>query len=183
MSNVDENHIDPITIKRLLADGIKVHSSATGRVGDVKDVANNGAITIYGKARGEHFVTFFDRGDLVELKQRSEKEFWIVNITRAVPQIDLFTNETDADRLFREFDERNPAVYTELVRLARELRTAGHKKIGIQMLIEVIRWKSMLKTAGDDFKINNNYAGRYARKIMTENNDLDGLFEIRGLRS
>lgn len=180
---IDEDHIDPLVIKRLLDEGKHVHSSAMGRVGDVKSVDNAGAVTIFSKSRMEHFVTWFHKGDFVEIKQKDANNFVIVNLVREIPQIDLFMQETEADRRFREFDERNPAVFKELVRLTYELKNAGHSKIGIQMLFEVIRWKSMLATDGDEFKMNNNYAGRYARKIMSKHPDLDQMFETRGLRS
>jgi len=36
---------------------------------------------------------------------------------------------------------------------------------------------------GDGFKINNDYNSRYARMVMAENADLDGLFETRELKA
>lgn len=98
-------------------------------------------------------------------------------------QPSIFTNETEADKRFREFDEKNPHVYKQLVKMTRDLKAQGHKKIGMQMLFEVIRWRSMMKTTDTDFKMNNNYAGRYARKVMSENSDLDGMFELRTLKT
>lgn len=98
-------------------------------------------------------------------------------------QASLFDRESAADQKFREFDEKNPHVYTQLVKLTKDLRARGHRKIGMQMLFEVIRWRSMLRTEGDPFKMNNNYAGRYARKVMAEYPELDGIFETRTLRS
>jgi hypothetical protein len=44
----------------------------------------------------------------------------------------------------------------------------------------VLRWNSHLNpdhTGG--YKLNNNYRALYARKIMEQEPDLDGLFEIR----
>ncbi len=181
---IDDNHIDPITIKRLLDEGYKVHSSAVGRVGNVIMVDNNGGVLIR-DSKLYDFITRFDKGDFVELTEhKTDKKLMVIrNIVREAPQVDLFTAQTDADRRFDEFHKRNPHVYKELVRLARELHNVGHKKIGIQMLIEVIRWKSMIQTRDDDFKINNNFGSRYARKIMSENTDLNEIFDTRGLRS
>lgn len=182
--SIDENHIDPLTIKRLLDEGYKVHSSAQGRVGDVKHVNADGSV-ILRDSKNYDYVTRFDRGEHVEIVPHStDKKLMIIRgIVREVPQVDLFTAQTDADRRFEDFDKRNPQVYKQLVKLARELHHRGHKKIGIQMLIEVVRWQSLIRTEGDDFKINNNFGARYARKIMTENSDLDGIFDTRGLRS
>lgn len=184
MTSIDENHIDPITIRRLISDGYRVRSSATGRVGEIKHVNGDGSVILRDN-KNYDYVTRFDRGDHVEIvPHKTDKKLMVIrNIVREAPQYDLFTAETDADRRFNEFDSRNPQVYKELVRLARQLHAAGHNKIGIQMLIEVIRWQSMLRTTGDDFKINNNFGSRYARKIMAENSDLDGIFDTRGMRS
>jgi hypothetical protein len=91
--------------------------------------------------------------------------------------------ETAAEQRFREFDEKNPAVYKNIIRLTRDLLARGHKRVGMQMIFEVIRWQSMLRTEGDQFKMNNNYASRYARKAMEEFPEFDGVFEIRKLQS
>lgn len=91
--------------------------------------------------------------------------------------------KSQLEEKFQEFHAKNPHVYDNLVRLAEDLKARGHRKIGIQMLFEVIRWQSMLKTTDKDFKLNNNYAAYYARLIMDRNVHLDGFFEIRELRS
>ncbi len=36
---------------------------------------------------------------------------------------------------------------------------------------------------GEDFKINDHYLSRYARKLMEEHPELDGLFELRELKA
>lgn len=84
---------------------------------------------------------------------------------------------------FREFHYKNPQVCTSLIRLARELKGKGHRKIGIGMLFEVIRWQTMLQTTGDPYKLNNSYRSRYARMIMDSTPDLEGIFDLRELRS
>ncbi len=98
-------------------------------------------------------------------------------------QVDLFTGHTPAEKKFLEFHEANPNVYKQLVGMAKQLKAQGHARAGIQMLFEVLRWKTMLKTTDSDFKINNNYAGRYSRMIMEEYPELDGFFEIRQLKT
>lgn len=83
---------------------------------------------------------------------------------------------------FREFDDANPQVYDELVRLARlwkERRGTAH--LGIKTIYEVCRWNLALSTAGDPFKLNNNYTALYARKIMKHEEDLAEMFFTRKL--
>lgn len=96
--------------------------------------------------------------------------------------LDIFEPVTLEGR-FQKFHRQNPEVYQRLLEMARELKDFGHKKIGIQMLFEVLRWETMMQTTGDKYKINNSYASRYARLIMDQEPDLEGIFEVRGLKS
>lgn len=89
----------------------------------------------------------------------------------------------DTDERFAEFHSANPAVYAELVRLARELRASGHRRLGIRMLWEVLRWQRMLdiEAGVSPYKLNDHYVPYYARLIMATEPDLVGIFEIRAL--
>jgi hypothetical protein len=89
------------------------------------------------------------------------------------------------ERNFREFHATNPEVFRRLVSLTFELKHRGHQKVGIGMLFEVLRWQHMMETVDrhSDFKLNNNYRAYYARLIMENYPTLDGIFEIRELRS
>lgn len=97
----------------------------------------------------------------------------------------LFEIETEIEIRFREFHRDHPQVYRALVRLAREWMSAGHAKLGIATLFEKLRWE--WHVAGlmdrDGYKLNNNYRAQYARLIMAQEPDLDGLFETRALAS
>jgi hypothetical protein len=84
---------------------------------------------------------------------------------------------------FIRFHRANPWVYDALVTLARDLVHRGHRRVGIGMLFEVLRWQYQMRTVGDDFKLNNNFRSRYARLIMGSEPDLADVFETRELRS
>ncbi len=85
---------------------------------------------------------------------------------------------------FEAFDLANPIVFLTLVNLARMAQARGRRKLGIGALWERMRWELVVETnGGDDFKLNNNYRSRYARKILAECPDLDGIFETRELKS
>lgn len=89
--------------------------------------------------------------------------------------------EPNTDKPFAKFHEANPHVYTELVKLARLLKSKGHRKIGIAMLFEQLRWQYALATSDmSGYKLNNNYRAYYARMIMERESDLNGFFEVRG---
>jgi len=82
---------------------------------------------------------------------------------------------------FLRFHRENPHVYDELVKLALRARRRGVKRIGIGMLFEVLRWGHAMRTAGDDFRLNNNYRSYYARLLMRNEPELVGAFELRAL--
>jgi hypothetical protein len=87
---------------------------------------------------------------------------------------------------FVEFHWKHPSVYVGLVRLAREGRRRGRTKLGIGQLFEVLRWEWMIEGLPDNheqYKLNNNYRSRYARLIMGNEVDLEGIFDVRELKS
>lgn len=86
------------------------------------------------------------------------------------------------DRQFRIFHNNNPHIYDELVKLAREAKQAGRDKFSINMLFEVVRWNRFIQTNDSSYKMNNNHRSRYARLIMENEKDLEGLFNLRELK-
>lgn len=85
---------------------------------------------------------------------------------------------------FLLFHSRNPHIYKKLVSYARYVRKKGISRIGMRLLFERVRWDYTIETnrKNEKFKINNNYAPYYARMIMENNPDLDGLFELRKIK-
>jgi len=94
----------------------------------------------------------------------------------------LMSSRDPIEEKFRVFHKENPDVYDELVRLARRVRGAGRSRYGIATLFEVMRYRRDIKTTGDVFKLNNNFRALYARKLMSENPELRGLFSTRRRR-
>ena len=92
-------------------------------------------------------------------------------------------HDTTIRERFETFHSEHPEVYRQLVRLAREWVSVGHRKLGIATLFERLRWEwhvaGLIDT--DGYKLNNTYRAQYARLIMAEHPDLDGLFETRRL--
>lgn len=86
---------------------------------------------------------------------------------------------SNLERQFLRFHELNPHVYNMIVKIAFELKRRGIKKTGISMIFERMRWLWALQTRGDDYKLNNSYRAFYARKVMAENPELDGMFQTR----
>lgn len=81
---------------------------------------------------------------------------------------------------FTQFHASNPAVYTTLVRLAREwVQRTGRHKLGIATLFERARWELVITTNDPEFRLNNSYRAWYARLIMRQEPDLAALFDLR----
>ena len=79
----------------------------------------------------------------------------------------------------RDFDRQNPDFYKILNRLVADAKKAGINKYGIKGLFEVMRWHYQIEKRNGDFKVNNNYAPYFARKLMAQFDGLDGFFDIR----
>ncbi len=89
------------------------------------------------------------------------------------------------DQRFREFHDDNPQAYIELAAMARPLKARGYHRIGIELLFAAYRWNRMMRTTADEyqFKLNDHFTSRYARLIMTHEEDLAGFFHTRTLRT
>ncbi len=84
---------------------------------------------------------------------------------------------------FKRFHAENPHVYEMLVKLARRWKRRNPNRCGIGMLFETARWYLHLQGEGEPMHLNNNYRAFYARLIMDQELDLDGIFEIRRQRT
>lgn len=84
---------------------------------------------------------------------------------------------------FEAFDRDHPEVYEKIVSLIRQLQRRGFQRYGIKSLFEQVRWHFRVERGDEEFKLNNNYHSRYARKIIREHPDLDGFFELRELKA
>lgn len=85
---------------------------------------------------------------------------------------------------FEEFDAAHPDVYVLFRRFALELIAVGRRRIGAKLLIERIRWHYVTSSAGSgEFKINNVFSSRYARKLIAERPEFADVFEVRQLQA
>lgn len=96
-------------------------------------------------------------------------------------------SERSIQQRFLEFHRANPQVYEKLVEIARAAKSRGRTRLGINMLWEVLRWNVVVvrtvPNLDDDFKLNDHFASRYVRLIVTQEPDLADMFELRNLRS
>ena len=108
-----------------------------------------------------------------------------VTLTEAIRIAEERANEDKLDARFERFHADNPHVYRALVKLAREWRAKNPgKPCGVKMLWEVLRWQMMMTTeTSEEFRLNNSFTSRYARRIHAQESDLADFFETRELRS
>jgi len=76
-------------------------------------------------------------------------------------------------------------VYDEIVKMARELAVRGHRRIGMRMIWEVLRWRHLMGTfdPSSSFRLNDHYPSRYARLVASHHPDLGDRLELRQLRA
>jgi hypothetical protein len=85
---------------------------------------------------------------------------------------------------FEAFHANHPEVYRAIVKLAFDLKTRGFRRYGLKSLFERVRWHFQIDLdLGEEWKLNNNYTSRYARKLMAEFPELEGFFEVRELKA
>jgi len=84
---------------------------------------------------------------------------------------------------YEAFHKRHPEVLVQLVAFTFEVYRKGFQHYGIRTIWERMRWHFQIdKDQGEEFKLNDHYVSRYARRIMQDYPELDGFFEIRRLR-
>jgi hypothetical protein len=79
----------------------------------------------------------------------------------------------------------NPQIYPLFLQFAREVR-ARRRHYSIDAITQRVRWHVNIETRGDDaadFKINDHFRSRLARKLMMENPELADMFELRRIRT
>ena len=92
-------------------------------------------------------------------------------------------------QLDAEFDQwlaDNPHIYEKFRMLAVKIKAKGFNRWGAKALWEVLRYEMALTTTANvrDYKLNNNYTSRLARKLMNEYpEDFGDFFEVRQLKT
>ena len=89
---------------------------------------------------------------------------------------------TSIQSRFERFDRENPQVYAKFKEYAGRLLCTGRHRFGAKLIIERIRWDYAIETNARDFKINNDFPSRYARKLIAEKSEFQGKFELRRIR-
>ncbi len=86
---------------------------------------------------------------------------------------------------FNEFDEAHPRVYALFCELVDQLQAAGNRHYSADAILHRIRWECTVNPdcEFDGFKINNNFASRYARKWLGDQYETSDFFATRELKT
>ena len=87
---------------------------------------------------------------------------------------------------FDRFVADNPEVYEKFRMIAVKLKAKGFTRWGAKAIWEVLRYELAVSTTANvkDYKLNNNYTSRMARKLMNEEpEDFGDFFELRKLKT
>ena len=87
---------------------------------------------------------------------------------------------------FLAYHEANPRVYELVKRFASEAIAARHRRFGIAMIWERVRWEVMVKRTAPIVKMPNNHRAYYARLWLEDHpeyNGKDPFFRTCELRS
>jgi hypothetical protein len=76
----------------------------------------------------------------------------------------------------------NPHVYERFRAAALALKAEGRKRFGSKAIWERIRWETMVQTTGSEFKLDNTWTSRMARKLLADCPELVGFLETRRLQ-
>lgn len=89
---------------------------------------------------------------------------------------------TSIQSRFEVFDRENPQVYAKFKEYSGQLLCTGRRRFSANFIIGRIRWDYAIETNAADFKINNDFPSRYARKLIAEKPEFQGKFELRRIR-
>jgi len=78
-----------------------------------------------------------------------------------------------------KYHAENPHIYNMFIKFTMSALYKGHKYIGAKMIIERIRWESLIEANNDKFKINNNMAPFYSRLFMKQYPMYKDIFRLR----
>ncbi len=78
---------------------------------------------------------------------------------------------------FLDFHRKNPHVYEEFVKKAKEIKERGHKNFSAQHIVYHLRTMQALKTLNVTYKISNNFTKMLAKVAANEFRELQGFFK------
>lgn len=85
---------------------------------------------------------------------------------------------------FLKYDSENPKVYEYFCKYAQQVLDKGIRKYSSKLILGRVRWHLSFDLKGEyEYKINDAFTSRYARKFAFDHPEHENFFNFRGLRS
>lgn len=110
--------------------------------------------------------------------ERLQHEFDLAGSDLAVARESAERWRDYPDGFFRWLDN-NRAIWRQFVECAREVKKSGRRHFSARVIMENIRWNTLLRDKDVTFKVNNNYTPGLARLAMRVYPELEGMFDLR----
>ena len=83
---------------------------------------------------------------------------------------------------FRKFHFANPHIYQTFSIYSWDAANVGHKVFSHWLIMNRIRWDSLIQTDGEKYKIPNEFIAFYARMFMIRHPQLGAFFKIKRMK-
>lgn len=81
-----------------------------------------------------------------------------------------------------EWHKANPEFYELFEKFTLEAIDKGHTRLSAWLIVNRIRWETMIVTKGDDYKVSNDYIAYFSRLFMHYHPEYDGFFKTKELK-
>ena len=78
--------------------------------------------------------------------------------------------------------KQNPEFYKLFERFTFQAIERGHSRLSAWLIVNRIRWETMIVTTGDEYKISNDYIALYARLLMHQHPQYKVLFRTKPMK-
>ena len=93
---------------------------------------------------------------------------------------EIFLMKRNLQLEFECYDKANPKVWDAFIRFTKEAIASGHQHLSVSLVVERIRWETLVDVRSfDGLKINNNHRAYYARKFHKMFPEQKGFFRTR----
>jgi hypothetical protein len=83
---------------------------------------------------------------------------------------------------FKNYDNMHPEIWESFKEISFQTKAKGFLTYSAKGIFEIIRWHRRIPNCGDDFKVNNNFAPDYARKMEKFYPEFENFFRKRMLK-
>jgi hypothetical protein len=78
--------------------------------------------------------------------------------------------------------KENPEFYKLFKKFTFQAISKGHRRLSAWLIVNRIRWETMIVTTGNEYKISNDFIALYARLFMHEYPDYKGFFRTKPMK-